>query len=139
MGWMLEGDHVVVQDTFGCRVLNQLYQKSLNLLPLVFLNDSAGYGVHLDDSRLKISKDRYFAVHGTLREKIKYDLAYKIELHRITWSLLYEFARITANFEAAVVGRHLDSQHLDAALDACAKVLTLTEFNGVLPLEWYRE
>jgi hypothetical protein len=53
--------------------------------------------------------------------------------------MLREFVAATQRFETAVLQRTLTPELLKSSLEACAKVLALIEFNGMLPLTWYRE
>lgn len=139
MAWVLEGDNIIAALDGPVRIVEELYQRGFCLIPQLLLADQAEYGDRIDDSRIQISKERFFQVAIGLREKIRTDTSYKAELRRITWTLLHEFARATRRLNSAVRGGSLTPDLLVECLDAHARVLALTEFNGILPFAWYRE
>lgn len=140
MGWELKGELVVVQDSFGTQLVNDLYIRGAQLIPKVFLNDPKPYGERVDVSIIKIPKDRYYAVGANLRNAIKTDLVYKAHLHKLTWKLLREFVNNTLELEKVVQQEthRLTPEFMSTSLDQHSLLLALTEFNGILPVDWYK-
>lgn len=139
MSWTIEGDYIVARLSGPVQIVEELYQQGFNLVPRMFLGIDIDYGQQAEPGQLHIPKERFFHVAGGLREKVRSSPAYRAELHRLTWSLLHEFAVATRHFNGAVRSGTLTVEHLEQALQAHARVLALTEFNGLLPFAWYRE
>lgn len=136
-GWQIKGEQIVVeQDSSASRIYTSLYTKGINLVPRMLLNEQQDYGVILDDRKLSIEQERYYEVHFGLREKVKHDHAFKIKLRDTTWAMLDRFKEATLSFERAVLKNELTSQLLEDSIQACAEVLSLCEFNGMIPRTW---
>jgi len=139
MGWTIRGEHIVVQQPFGTQLVSELYRNGLNLVPRVLLREDFDYGTALDGSRLQIEKDRYLSVSSRLREGIRSDPRFKAELHHTTWWLLGRFTRAVRGLEAAAMSSNVTPELLESTLSLGDQALALTEFNGMLPMAWYRE
>lgn len=139
MSLEIQGEWVIVSHNWQTRIMVSLFQEGFNLVPRVFLNEEADYGVCDQEGILKIRKDRFFHVNGKLREGVRTNLHLKTHSRQLTWRALQEFKAATQIFENAVMRRLLTPDSLFQALDACAKVLALTEYNGCVPFEWFRD
>lgn len=139
MSLELQGEWVVVTNIWQTRIVTNLFQEGMNLIPRIFLNDAADFGIYDHEGCIKIKKDRFFYIQGKLREGIRTDIQLKQNVRRLTWQSLQEFKVATQTFEHAVTNRLLTPPLLNQSLDACAKVLALTEFNGSVPFEWFRD
>ncbi|UQN07954.1 hypothetical protein [Deinococcus sp. QL22] len=140
MSWRIEGDTVIAEEgTFGTRVMYDLYQAGLNAVPQVLLDEQQPYGVPLSFSRLRLSKDQFMRVHGSLRQRVRSDSAFNTRLRHLAWSLLRDFTREVLCFERAVARAEVTPAVFDRAWSAYVHALSLNEFNGVLPLEWYEQ
>lgn len=137
--WYVRGEYVVTEDTHTNRTVAELYQRGKNLIPRLLLGMNAPYGSHYGGHRLHIPKDRYIEIQSRLREGIRSDLRLKADLYRTTWHTLQQFRTTTCRFERAIRHGCVSSDLLDESFRTCASALTLTEFNGMLPLTWYRE
>lgn len=89
--------------------------------------------------RFRIPKDRYIEVHGSLRRQIRTSIEFKTRLRKITWTLLDDFARMVRDFDQALISGKLTAEHFLASCASYGRLLALTEFNGMLPLEWYED
>lgn len=138
-GWTIKGEYVTVEEDNLNRVYSQIYVRGINQVPIVLLGDTQEYGEIVNDYTLKIQKDRYFAVHGGLRQKIIEDFAYKIRLRTVTTDVLQAFAQMVATLEGDVTQHTLTADQLDGAIQACIRAVSLVEYNGMLPLNWYQE
>ncbi|MWC27628.1 hypothetical protein [Paenibacillus sp. MMS18-CY102] len=138
MGWSFREDSVIVEEEYRSRFCCELYQAGTNNVPNLFFQQNEPYGECISYRSLVIPKDRYMSVSGELRNLIKSDLAYKRELHSITWSTLKKFSKMAYALERGVKSETVTPEFLDYAVRICGETLGLCEFNGALPVTWYR-
>lgn len=138
MGYRI-GEYYHDEIVMNARIVTELYQNGFNRVPRVILGDNKLYGELKDENHLAIQIDRYFDVNGRVREGIRSDLGFKINLRKTVWNELQAFKKATDDFNLKVSTNRLTAEHLEESFKAHIQVLTLVELNFALPYTWYQD
>ncbi|GBF75030.1 hypothetical protein PA598K_03409 [Paenibacillus sp. 598K] len=137
--WYKDGEHIVAGEPFYEMIRNDLYGAGVLNVPQVLLGEEEPYGQRVEKTISHLPLERFFHVSGSLRDGIRTSISFKTRLRELTWRELRAFNEASRVFERAVELGDLTPELLQASLDAHGRVLALTEFNAMLPLQWYRD
>jgi hypothetical protein len=121
------------------RIRTHLYQDGFNMVPVVLLEEKNPYGLKIGEESIKIYVDDYFRVNGTIRNKIKEDISYKLFLHKTTWKIIREFEVALNSFVFQIEKGELTGLEWTSICEQHVKLLSLLEMNFCLPTQWYTD
>lgn len=134
----LRGDNIIFNKRkMKSRFIAQIYAHGVNYVPEVFLGDTKPYGRLIREYEIQISKDRFLEVHFAIRNGIKTSIEFKKNLIVNTNKVLDEFQNMMDEFQNSLKDGTFNVEKMFCYIQSHIKALSLAEYNGCLPIEWY--
>lgn len=139
MSWYFKQQNIILEENFGPRIVTELYLGGMNNIPRFFLEEDELYGSILNGNQLAVSRDKFYRVAGTLRERVKYDAAFRLDVKKRTMDWLARFGGDIKEFEQRSADDEITAEWIRDSLYLHRDMLALTEFNGMISYEYFRQ